>query len=189
MKEKEFALTQETLESYARFLRKEGYKVLYVGLYGSQNYNLHDSKSDVDAFAVVALSPRQLLEKTSVNKDFTFMDGAKLTVKDFMSTVKNVMKGNTTALEPFQTDYWVGDRQVRELFNTANVNLAAVAGTADQKLKNCFNKVRKENAEYGYNPKDLQHFCRLVDLFSKLKNGLIKVLICSLVEIESCLWK
>ena len=41
------------LSRYKKILEDKGYNVIYVGLYGSQNYNLDDEESDIDAKAII----------------------------------------------------------------------------------------------------------------------------------------
>ena len=43
----------ETLLKYKQALEKDGYNVLYIALYGSQNYGVSDEYSDIDAKAIV----------------------------------------------------------------------------------------------------------------------------------------
>ena len=45
MEEKEIYIT---LNKYKKELEQRGYKVIYIGLYGSQNYNCSDEFSDID---------------------------------------------------------------------------------------------------------------------------------------------
>ena len=39
------------LSNYKKILESKGYNVIYIGLYGSQNYNLDDEESDIDVKA------------------------------------------------------------------------------------------------------------------------------------------
>lgn len=53
----------------------------YIGLYGSQNYNLDNKNSDVDAKAIVVPSFDELIRFKGESKSFSFGDGI-LDVKD-----------------------------------------------------------------------------------------------------------
>ena len=41
------------LANRKKILEERGYKVIYIGLYGSQNYNLSDEQSDIDVKAII----------------------------------------------------------------------------------------------------------------------------------------
>lgn len=43
----------KTLGQYKKVLEDKGYQVIYIGLYGSQNYNLDDELSDIDCKAII----------------------------------------------------------------------------------------------------------------------------------------
>ena len=36
------------LREYKKILEEKGFNVIYIGLYGSQNYNVDDEQSDID---------------------------------------------------------------------------------------------------------------------------------------------
>ena len=43
----------KTISNYKKILEDLGYKVIYIGLYGSQNYNVDDELSDIDCKAII----------------------------------------------------------------------------------------------------------------------------------------
>ena len=43
----------KTLSRYKDLLEEKGYTVVYIGLYGSQNYNLDDEQSDIDCKVII----------------------------------------------------------------------------------------------------------------------------------------
>ena len=60
------------LQAYKSALEEKGYKVVYIGLYGSQNYNLQDKKSDIDAKAIVIPSLKEIVFKQNISRIETF---------------------------------------------------------------------------------------------------------------------
>lgn len=57
----------ETLEYYKKSLEQDGYRVLYIGLYGSNNYGVDDEYSDVDAKVIVLPSLDDIVFKKTVS--------------------------------------------------------------------------------------------------------------------------
>lgn len=135
-------------------LRKMGYDVVYIGLYGSQNYNLHDEESDIDLRAIVIPSLEDLILRkrisTMVETDYGVID-----VKDLMTYVEVISKGNFSFIEPFQSPYYRGKEEFRHIFGSVPVNLLAVIGDMREKLK----KYRKDS-----DCKSLHHYLRLHEL-------------------------
>ena len=84
-----------------KYLNKLGYEVLGVFIYGSQNYNLNDKKSDIDTRAIVIPKFNDLIENKELNKELTLDSGEHLEVKDIRTIVKNWKKQVITSLEIF----------------------------------------------------------------------------------------
>ena len=57
----------ETLNYYKQLLEQKGYKVIYVALYGSQNYNVDDEKSDIDAKAIVLPTLADIIHRRPIS--------------------------------------------------------------------------------------------------------------------------
>jgi len=74
-------------------LRKRGFKPIYLALYGSQNYKLENSQSDVDTKAMVLPSLRDIvLNKKPVSRTITLKNGEQCDVKDMRLMLENFKK-------------------------------------------------------------------------------------------------
>ena len=58
-----------------RILENKGYKVIYIGLYGSQNYNLDDEESDIDVKAIVLPDLQDIIRRKAVSTFFECENG------------------------------------------------------------------------------------------------------------------
>lgn len=154
-----------TLKNYKNFLEEKGYNVIYIGLYGSQNYNLDDEQSDVDARAIVIPKLRDIIERKSISRDYEFETG-KVDVKDLYTYYGVIKKGNFSFIEPFHTKWYIGDKILRENFGKFQVNHQALVGAMNQKLKNMVKYIPGEKAEYD--AKNFHHIRRLEDLLNHL---------------------
>lgn len=152
-----------TLREYKKELEEKGYNVIYIGLYGSQNYNLDDEQSDIDARAIVIPKLREIIERKTISKDYEFETG-KVDVKDLYTYYGVIKKGNFSFIEPFQTKWYIGDETLRTLFSKFKVNYKALAGTMCQKYKNVVKEDESGNI-IEYNPKELHHLYRLWHLY------------------------
>ena len=88
----------KTLANYKNKLENMGYNVMYIGLYGSQNYNLDDDESDIDAKAIVLPSLHDIIFRkvTSVTVN---IDDSQIDVKDVLTFYNVAKKGNFSYLE------------------------------------------------------------------------------------------
>lgn len=154
----------DILRNYKNFLEEKGYNVIYIGLYGSQNYNLDDEQSDVDARAIVIPKLREIIERKTISKDYEFETG-KVDVKDLYTYYGVIKKGNFSFIEPFQTKWYIGDETLRTLFSKFKVNPNALLGAMHQKHKNMLKK--DSNGEIiEYSAKDYHHLVRLNDFLN-----------------------
>lgn len=165
----------------------DGYDYFYIGLYGSQNYNLDNENSDVDAKAIVVPSFNDLLKFQGESKEFSFGDGL-LDVKDVRLMFEQFLKMNLNFLEILFTDDFVYntfyEKEVLELRDMAE-DIAASdkmrllrsnLGMMRSKFNSAF-MVTSSNAEdiarYGYSPKDAASVFRVGEfLLSYLDRGL-----------------
>lgn len=58
----------KTLSHYKDVLEEQGYTVLYIGLYGSQNYNLDDEQSDIDCKAIILPTLHDIIFRKTTSK-------------------------------------------------------------------------------------------------------------------------
>ena len=153
------------LEVYKIRLEQKGYKVVYIGLYGSQNYNLQDSKSDIDAKAIVVPNLKQIVFNETISKVEKFSEG-QVDVKDIMTFYSVIKKGNFTYIECMHTDYWIGEQEIRNMFKDFEVSLMSMLGAMYEKRKNFLNP---KTVEKG---KNFHHLLRLHDLIcDNIKKG------------------
>jgi len=150
----------QTLKKYKDHAEAQGLIVYAIGLKGSQNYNLSDEESDVDANLVFIPTLAQLRNQKSVK--FTFDEG-EVTCHDIYSFAHIVAKGNPQWIEVCQTEHIIGDLS---LFKHFNLNPSALKGMLMEKV-HAFDKLYPSRAKYikqfGYDPKQLHHIIRLYD--------------------------
>lgn len=166
----------ETLKKYKSELEKEGYTVLYISLYGSQNYRVSDEKSDIDAKAIVLPKLEDIIFRKKISKIREFEEGA-CDVKDLATYYDIIKKGNYSFIEPFKTQWYIGDEYLRELFSQVPVNLMSLVGSMHQKRReilHAYPSKEKEFEQFGCDPKSYHHLVRLYDMVMSMKNGTTK---------------
>lgn len=104
-KEKRYWL-QQKLREYQNTLTDQGYQVLGVFLYGSQNYQMDTLTSDVDAVAVVLPTATDLVFNIPLEKTIEMKHGS-VRVKDLRCFAQQLLKGNYSSLEWLLTPYKV----------------------------------------------------------------------------------
>lgn len=157
----------ETLEFYKRSLEAEGYKVLYIGLYGSQNYGVDDEKSDVDAKVIVLPTIDDIVFRKTISFVRQFGEYGACDVKDLITYYDVVRKGNFSFIEPFKTKYFIGDIYLKSLFQTIPVNRMSIFGGMLEKRKALTHEYPskvEEFAAFGCDPKQYHHIVRLYDI-------------------------
>ena len=156
----------ETLEYYKKSLEQDGYRVLYIGLYGSNNYGVDDEYSDVDAKVIVLPSLDDIVFKKTVSFVREFENGA-CDVKDLVTYYNVVKKGNFSFVEPFYSKYYLGDEFLRDLFKQVPTNLLSVLGGMYEKQKALTHKYPSKTKEFelfNCDPKQYHHIVRLYDM-------------------------
>ena len=160
------------LAEQKKYLETLGYNVLYIGLIGSQNYGLDDENSDVDSRAIVLSSLNQIIKKEKISIKIEHEYG-QIDVKDVMTFYEVVRKGNFTFLEAIQTKYYIGDKYFRTLFGNIQLNLRSLKGDMYNKAEDflSLNSSKKyEMDKWGYEPKQLHHLFRLMELMDHVVN-------------------
>ena len=152
----------DTLQSYKSHIESQGYFVYAIMLKGSQNYNLSDSESDIDANAILIPTPSQI--RSDISPKFTF-DTGEVTCHNIYSFAEIVAKGNPQWSEAVNSKYTVGESL--DLFKKYTVNPSALKGMFMEKVA-AFDKRYPSRAkfidQYGYDGKQLHHLIRLYDL-------------------------
>jgi len=150
----------ETLQRYKKYAEEQGLIVYAIALKGSQNYNLSDDESDIDANLVFIPSLTQLREKSTYK--FAFNTG-EVTCHNIYDFANIVAKGNPQWVEVCNSKYIIGDLS---LFTHYDLNPSALKGMLMEKV-HAFDKLypsRKKYIEkFGYDPKQLHHIIRLYD--------------------------
>ena len=155
----------DTLQSYKKHIEDQGYYVYCIMLKGSQNYNLSDEESDIDANAI--LIPKLADIRSNIKPKFTFPTG-EVTCHNIYSFAEIVAKGNPQWIEVCHTPYKIG--KDISMFNHYVVNPSALKGMVMEKFV-AFDKLYPSREVYvkkfGYDPKQLHHIIRLYDLLDK----------------------
>lgn len=147
------------LQQYKSDLESKGHQVYAIMLKGSQNYNLHDSESDVDANAILIPS----LSEIRHNKSYKYSyDTGEVVCHNIYSFAEIVAKGNPQWCEVVHTPYHIGGSL--DLFKHFKVNPSALKGMVYEKVA-AFDKLYPSRAhmieKFQYDPKQLHHIIRL----------------------------
>ena len=150
----------ETLQKYKEYAEAQGLIVYAVGLKGSQNYNLADEESDIDANLVFIPTLQQM--RSNEKFSFKFPEG-EVTCHNIYSFAEIVAKGNPQWIEVCHSEWQIGSF---ELFKHYNLNPSALKGMMMEKV-HAFSKLYPSREryvkEFGYDPKQLHHIIRLYD--------------------------
>lgn len=151
-----------TLQQYKEHIESKGFFVYAIMLKGSQNYNLDDEESDIDANAILIPTPSQL--RSDIKPKFTF-DTGEVTCHNIYSFAEIVAKGNPQWIEVCHTEYKLGHSL--DMFKHYEVNPSALKGMVMEKFV-AFDKLYPSRVKYveqfGYDPKQLHHIIRLYDV-------------------------
>ena len=156
----------KTLSKYKSILEEKGYNVIYIGLYGSQNYNVDDEESDVDCKAIVMPTLHDIIFRKVTSKTIECENGA-IDVKDLITFYDVIRKGNFSYIEAIDTDYSIGDKYIKELFRQIRPNLKSIIGAMNEKRKALTHEYPSKHNEFekwGFDPKQYHHILRLYDL-------------------------
>ena len=180
------------VREHYQYLLLEGYDVVYVSLYGSQNYGLdideEGYKSDIDTKAVVLPTFEDFVYgKKPVSKVYDFDDG-QCDVKDIRLMFECYKKQNVNFIETLFTKYISFNENyydnaginllIKEREKIARLNIhqaiRCMAGMSKEKLfalEHPFPSIKDKIDKYGYDPKQLHHIVRLNDVIGKYVSG------------------
>lgn len=188
MKKEEF-IKNRVKEHY--YYIKDKYDVVYLGLQGSQNYELdiydEEYKSDIDTKAVIIPNFEDFVyNKTPISKTIVLPNNEHIDVKDIRIMLDTFKKQNVNFIEILFTKYKIINEEYKDLFRIlldnreliANLNrnqaLRCMAGMSMEKMKalqhpypTIIDKINK----YGYDPKQLHHILRMNDFIKKYAIG------------------
>lgn len=108
-----------------KILEEKGYKVIYIGLYGSQNYNLSDEQSDIDVKAIILPTLQNIIFRKVTSTTIECENG-NIDVKDLITFYDVIKKGNFSYVEAIDTEYSIGDKYIKELFKQFRPNLKSI---------------------------------------------------------------
>ena len=157
----------DTLQSYKEHIEAQGYYVYCIMLKGSQNYNLSDEESDIDANAI--LIPKLADIRSNIKPKFTFPTG-EVTCHNIYSFAEIVAKGNPQWSEAVNSKYVLGEPL--DMFKKYSINPSALKGMFMEKvhaLDKRYPSRAKYIDKYGWDGKQLHHLIRLYDLLVKDK--------------------
>lgn len=171
---------------------KDKYNIVYLGLQGSQNYDLDiyndEYKSDVDTKAIVLPSFEDfVLNKSPISKTIILPNNEHIDVKDIRVMFETFKKQNINFIEILFTKYNIINPEYEDLFKIllknkeqiANLNrnqaLRCMAGMSMEKLKalqHPYPTIIDKIEKYGYDPKQLHHILRMNDFIKKYATGM-----------------
>ena len=156
------------LSEYKKILEEKNYKVLYIGLYGSQNYNLDDEESDIDVKAIIMPTLHDIIFRKVTSTTIECEKG-NIDVKDLLTFYDVIKKGNFSYIEAINTKYSIGDKYIKELFSRFEVNKKSMLGAMYEKRKALTHEYpskKEEFEKWGFDPKQHHHILRLYDLLN-----------------------
>ncbi len=167
----------KTLSNYKKILEDKGYNVIYIGLYGSQNYNLDDELSDVDVKAIILPSLKDIIHRKITSTTIECENG-NIDLKDLITYYDVIKKGNFSYIEAIDTEYSIGDKYIKELFKQFRPNLKSILGAMYEKRKALTHEYPSKTEEFkkwGCDPKQYHHILRLYNLLDhNLKNNVLE---------------
>ena len=173
-------------------LENTAYKVIYLGIQGSQNYNLDyyndNYKSDIDTKAIIVPTLKEIaLNSTPISKTIILPNNEHIDVKDIRLMMDNFKKQNINFLEILFTKYsnvnGLYITEIEELRDLAeeishydyNTTLNSIAGMSKEKKKalcHPYPTIKEKIEKYGYDGKQLHHIIRLNDFIKAYVKGL-----------------
>nr|DAM50303.1 MAG TPA: RNA repair pathway protein [Caudoviricetes sp.] len=156
------------LREYKKILEEKGFNVIYIGLYGSQNYNVDDEQSDIDCKAIILPSLHDIIFRKVTSTTIELETGA-IDVKDIITFNNVIRKGNLSYIEAIDTTYSIGDKYIKELFRQIRPSLKSMLGAMYEKRKALTHEYPSKEFEFqkwGFDPKQYHHIIRLFDILS-----------------------
>lgn len=163
-------------ERVAKFLKEKGFEVLYVSLYGSQNYEMDTPDSDRDWKAVVLPSLEDVIRNTAPKSSDYEFEGGLVDVKDIRLMFNCYKKQNVNFMETLFTPYrWENSTYTSELCHLFTEVNQKVAFADPVRALKCMVGMSKEKQhalchpypskldlieKYGYDGKQLSHALR-----------------------------
>ena len=166
---------------------KDKYDVIYLGLQGSQNYELDvyddEYKSDIDTKAIILPSFEDIVyNRAPISKTIVLENNEHIDVKDIRVMFETFKKQNINFIEILFTKYGIINKEYADLIGLLLLNkesiahlnynqaLRCIAGMSMEKLKalqHPYPTIISKIEKYGYDPKQLHHILRMNDFIKK----------------------
>ncbi|MGN0139709.1 MAG: hypothetical protein ACI39B_04360 [Methanobrevibacter smithii] len=158
-----------------------GDRVIFVGLYGSQNYGLATGKSDYDFKAIVAPTLKEIIYNKSVSTTIKLEDGL-CDVKDIRLMAQAWKKQNVNFMELLFSDYTYTNSEYLKFIKPVyefreeivrldeNKALNCMKGFVFQKYGQLFKDLpsnHQDIVQYGYSAKAFVHMERMCSFIVK----------------------
>lgn len=167
------------------------YNVIYLGLQGSQNYNLDvysdEYMSDVDTKAILVPSLEEIfLNKKPISTTVVLPDNSHCDCKDIRLMMQNFKKLNINFIEILFTKYKIINPEYKDLMlelidkreeiahMNFNQSLRCMAGMSMEKRKaltHPYEGLKDKIAKYGYDGKQLHHIIRMNNFIKAFVDG------------------
>lgn len=158
-----------------------GRNVFAEFLYGSQNYGLDTSESDVDTRVIVIPDLKCLIDKKNISETINLSNGLS-DVKDIKTMFQQFYKSNPAYLELLVSDYAVFSPTHKYEFDQLREMADEIASRDKKRLVHASygmvcNKVsalvsglgpnKEEIAEFGYDGKNVSHILRIGEFIDR----------------------
>ena len=183
------------LKTHLKYLQEKfpQYKVIYIALQGSQNYNLDiytsEYKSDIDTKAIIVPSLEEMSKDLQpITETIILPNNEHCDVKDIREMFRCFKKQNINFLEILFTEYRIfPDKNFKDLLleligmneDIARLDeergLNAIAYMSQQKRVAMCHKYAgliEKIEKYGYDPKQLHHIIRMNDFIKSFTSGM-----------------
>jgi len=192
MEDREKFIKDEVHKHYED-LNKLGFgDVFAIFLQGSQNYGMDEYtdeyKSDVDTKAIIVPSLDEILssDRKPYSSVYVREDNSHIDIKDVRTMFEMFKKQNTSYIELLFTDYYIVNPKYQKFFDelmamrediaryNTNLHLTALCGSAHNKflaMTHISPHSEEKIKKFGYDPKELHHLMRYLDLEQKYIKG------------------
>lgn len=175
------------LEEDFEYLVEEGYEVLGVFLFGSQNYKTNTSTSDIDVKAIIIPSVSQMIFGDTETHLTIPRENGELTVYDINFMHYNFKKQNINFIEILFTKYKYLNPKYEDLYQPmfelreviARLNefrsVHAQMGNLKNKISKLFHEVPSNKdriSRYGYDNKAFSDILRYEDFMTRYIEGI-----------------
>lgn len=174
-------LIMKVLSEHKKAAEALGHKVIYMGLYGSQNYGLELNEngyvSDVDSRAIIMPTLDNLIENTKPVSTCIDVGDGKCEIKDIRVFIKTLFKANPAYIETMITEYYDSNNlsyirdNMDELIDEMKFRMISAAyGMMCEKnkaLTHPYPTIKHKIDKYGYDGKQAHHIYRLLLMIKK----------------------